>query len=641
MVMSTSLTIERVHNAVPSVTRRRLFAWPAFLVFRQGLWAACLCWASAAVADGEGRARELPTVTVEGQVVGEARTEATSRQSALAWLRQVAGLDLSNQGVGGQGDIQIRGSSFSGAGLSLAGLALRNPQTEHFHAEIPMPWQLFEEPTVLTGLEQAQRSTGHLVGTVDLALAPIASGGSLDLGFGARGHDWQEGLWQKVLASEGENGGLAMSLFGGRETAGGFDYSDNGLKRWSGGGQIQLQGAQGQTDLIVGTQFREFGARGYYGAPASLPSKETVRDTLVLGTWQSNTDGSAIQQATVLYRQFGDLYLLDEDRPGLYRNRHRSDTMAAAAGGGVSITDPLAVNWRLEAEEERLDSAYRGSLPSTGLGEHRRRRGGALLLPEFIWGRWTLAAGSRVLFFSDDRPAVLPAFGVSVSPAEGQVLSVSYARGVRLPSFTELAYDSPGSLGDAGLERQESAEWDVAWRGRWTHGGSWHLGAFTRREHNAVDWVKDTLSARWQAVNLRRLRIIGADARVEWPLTSALRVGGAYTHLHKRTRSDVFASRYVLDFPEHEVRLTAEWAVTERCSIVAAQTVHYHADNPVRTSDRTGANGSLSAHLRFPRHPALRVTAGVDNLWGDTFEVFPGQPSTARRGSLAISCVWR
>jgi outer membrane receptor protein involved in Fe transport len=593
------------------------------------------------VGGGEiGPVRQLPSMLVEAPVVGDARTITTSRQAALTWLRQVTGLRLQGQGVGGQADLQVEGSSFSGAGLSLAGLGLRNPQTEHFHADVPLPWQLFEEPVVSTGLNQVRGGTGHLVGSVELALAPVASGGRLDWGQGGRGHSWQEGLWQETFGESEGIRSFGLGVFGGRETANGFDYSDNSFRRWSGGGQLQLRMSESQADLVFGTQYRDFGARGYYGAPASLPAQETIRDTLVLATWRNGEEGAPIRRASLLYRQFRDLYLLDEERPELYRNRHRSDVLSSAVGGGFGHAEPLSLTWRLEAEDERLDSAYRGTISSTGLGKHDRQRGGGMVLPELRWGRWSFAGGSRFLFFSEDRPAVLPAFGVTYTPAGAHVLSLAYTRGVRLPSYTELAYDSPGSLGDSGLERQESAQWDVAWDGRWEQGGNWRIGAFSRREHNAVDWIKDTPSSRWQAVNLRRLRIMGAGARAEFPVSATLRMAFAYTYLHKRSRSDVFASRYVLDYPEHEIRLTGEWAVTQWCRLIATQSAHLYADNPVRTSDRTGTDGTIAVQFRPPRTPSLLVTASLDNLWDDTFETFPGQPPTERRGSLAVSCTW-
>ena len=65
---------------------------------------------------------------------------ATSVEGAFGSLR---GLRLVAQGSGGQNDLSIQGSSFSGAGLCVEGLALRNAQTEHFHGELPVLPEVF------------------------------------------------------------------------------------------------------------------------------------------------------------------------------------------------------------------------------------------------------------------------------------------------------------------------------------------------------------------------------------------------------------------------------------------------------------------------------------------------------------------
>ncbi|MCF7855181.1 MAG: hypothetical protein K9N51_10320 [Candidatus Pacebacteria bacterium] len=92
-----------------------------------------------------------------------------------------------------QTDLSVRGSSFSGTGLAIGGLALTNPQTEHFHADLPLPTVLFDSVAVSTGLANQTSGSGHLVGTVNLELAPMSTGGVLELGFSEIDGDRQGG----------------------------------------------------------------------------------------------------------------------------------------------------------------------------------------------------------------------------------------------------------------------------------------------------------------------------------------------------------------------------------------------------------------------------------------------------------------
>ncbi|HKL21679.1 MAG TPA: hypothetical protein VJ904_07730, partial [Tichowtungia sp.] len=106
---------------------------------------------------------EIPVITVT------AAAQTAENAAIHDVLRAEPGVVLNSRG-GSQNDLSVRGSSFSGAGLSLGGLTLRNPQTEHFHAELPLPAAMLSRPAVRTGLDN---QGGHLVGTVGFDLLPI------------------------------------------------------------------------------------------------------------------------------------------------------------------------------------------------------------------------------------------------------------------------------------------------------------------------------------------------------------------------------------------------------------------------------------------------------------------------------------
>ena len=57
-------------------------------------------------------------------------------------------------------------------------------------------------------------------------------------------------------------------------------------------------------------------------------------------------------------------------------------------------------------------------------------------------------AGARAEVFSDDSPAWLPQAGAEVRLGERDTAYASYTETVRQPSYTELNYESPGSLGN-------------------------------------------------------------------------------------------------------------------------------------------------------------------------------------------------
>lgn len=587
----------------------------------------------------------LPAVEVRETRLALPVDDVTATPSAVQdALAATPGVQVVAQGVPtAQSDLKIRGSSFSGAGLAVAGLALRNPQTEHFNTELPLPPQLFGAPRALTGLEQMRETDGHLVGTADFEFLPVERRGAVEAGVGEIGRNWQTLFLQEPLSREPDPvwGSAGLSAFGGRESAGMTDgLSDNFLERQAGGLHLQQRQGGWQTDVVAAEQHKEFGARGFYGAPASMPSREELTDRLVLGSSRMELDDGGYVRATASWRELLDTYDLDRDRTWLYENRHRSDVFSLNVDGGQRLADPLFLRWRAEAESERLTSRYEGTLPGAGLGDQRRDRLGLSLLPEWTAGPVKVTLGGKAQAFSDDRPAWLPAAGVEVAAAKDQTVYLTYTENVRQPSFTELNYDSPGSLGNQGLERQHDQTLELGWRGKAGQEWDWKTAVFAERSENAVDWIKTGAASKWLATNLGRVETLGVEAGGgwhpgrDWDFTADLLV------LDKSADEDVYASRYVLDYAEESLTLGVRHRLTSWCSLSFRQGVAFQADNPVRTGPEVALPASAECRLALPRLPGAELVLGVENLWNSGFEPFPGQPAAGQRFSAALAWTW-
>ena len=134
---------------------------------------------------------------------------ALHAQTAAASLESAPGVLVNSQGrAAAQSDLSIRGSGFSGAGLALGGVALRHPQTEHFHAELPLPPALLTRPRALTGLRQSLETDGHLAGAAGIDFLPPENQATLAGGGGESGWDWQNGMLGRRFLLEGERQAL-------------------------------------------------------------------------------------------------------------------------------------------------------------------------------------------------------------------------------------------------------------------------------------------------------------------------------------------------------------------------------------------------------------------------------------------------
>ncbi|NQU40964.1 MAG: TonB-dependent receptor [Lentisphaerae bacterium] len=551
--------------------------------------------------------------------------------SVVASLERDPRVALNRQGgTDVQSDISIRGSSFSEAGLILEGMALRNPQTEHFNAELPLPSVIFADPVVATGMEQVERGTTHPAGGIAVVSQDPRSGGYIDLGLGQQGSAWQAG-WIERLLQESDEGRIGVGGFGYHEEATAVDYPDNDMERAGGGATFKSRQGPWSSDLMVGASHKEFGARGYYGVSPKWAALEDVDDVMVLGVVRRGDLDGPYRRVTGLWRSLEDHYLLFIDPAKPFENRHRSRMSGVTVDGREELNETWSWLWRAAFSYEGVNGA---------LGEHDRERNTVLLMPRWQGDDLRVSAGVTGEIFSDGDGVVLPHVGVEWQVGRHQELFASYTEAMHEPSYTELNYDSPGSLGNAGLEKGRSRKSECGWRSQPTRGPATSVSLFHRETENAVDWIKLTEeTARWTATDLGTVSTWGVECSAAQRLGENFRLRTGYTWIEKEHDWDVYASRYVLDYAQHRLSLDLDWQLAESWRLSVGQTLYHHSETEAREADASGVDGRLALQWYAPRPDGMVVRIGVDNLWNDSFGSYVDLPAPDRRVWAAAS--WR
>ena len=574
-------------------------------------------------------AQEAPsniTVTVE------ASSLAPTARPGPSLLKDVPGLGLRDQGYGSpQTDLSIRGGAFNSSGLLLNGLTLRNAQTEHWQADVPAPEVWFGAPKVLTGLDRFRAAPGHPSGSVALDLAPMTGDlRSLTAGAGSKGMLFGNALATETapLPNGGSSGASGFFSFDRSDQTDG--YSDNDLARATVGGRVGAASDALQADLVTAASWREFGARGFYGTSPAYPAEERVGDTLVAGSLRGTGDPLNPARLTAAWRRTEDTYWLDRHDHDFYENDHTTDFFALHGDTRRTVSETFSVDLRADADLETIDSS--------SLGDHTRSHGSFAVLPNYSVGALTFTAGGSLDLFSRGSPAWLPAAGVEWGLSDSQALFLTCTEAVRQPSYTELNYESPSSLGNAGLDRQETRLAELGWKG---HAGlfKWQAALFNEEGRNIVDWIRAAPGSRWNAVNLGEVRTWGAAADVRADVTSDTGLGLDLLALAKDCDTGFYASRYAMDYPDASAGASLRHRLTRDLLIRFRQGASKYAGNPVREHGDWFLDTGAELQWRLPRAPGFTLNAGVDNLLGDDFQIYPGQESAGRRlfGSLAYA----
>jgi iron complex outermembrane receptor protein len=196
-----------------------------------------------------------------------------------------------------------------------------------------------------------------------------------------------------------------------------------------------------------------------------------------------------------------------------------------------------------------------------------------------------------------------PHLAGSLRIRNGLKLRASGGYGFRLPTYTDLYYSDPTTLGNSKL-RPESA-WNGEGGADWAASGRLLLSAtgFYSRQHDAIDYVRANATVPWQAANLSGLHFRGVETSMTWipSKTQAVRIGwtglqGAQDALHG------LQSEYVFNYPVQNVHVS--WtsalgrAVTLSNTVQIAQRYQQTA-YPVWNASLTHDSGRLRPYLRL------------------------------------------
>jgi iron complex outermembrane receptor protein len=487
-------------------------------------------------------------------------TKVLSLESEQDLLRQDASVFIEQRGAGGgQADVVLRGGTFEQTLVLLNGFRIDDSQTAHHNLDLPVPFDAMDSIEVLHGAGSTLHGEDALSGVVDfLTAAPSASSLRLRAGEGSFG-----------ASEESLLAGLASKRWSGRLTAdhnlsNGFmtdrDYrnEDASLESW-------FASRLGVSDLLFAASDRSFGANQFYGP---YNSWERTKGWFASGRQELGSR----TMAAFGYRRHTDEFVLLRDDPAVYENDHIDGSWQASLRRTVSIATSSVLLFGLEEDGD--------SIHSNNLGLHARNRCAGYLDLDLrpAKKRWNLSAGLREELFSGGPQSVLsPHLAGSLRLTDKLKLRSSGGYGFRIPTYTDLYYSDPTTIGNPDLKPES------AWSGEggvdWVPSSRLSLSAtgFYSREHDTIDYVRllptlSTPAPKWNAANLSGLHFQGVETFATWMPAKSQRIQLAWTGLAGR---QIFLnglqSEYALNYPV--VSIHAAWTASLGRMVTLTNTV--------------------------------------------------------------------
>ncbi|MFM6945939.1 MAG: TonB-dependent receptor plug domain-containing protein [Flavobacteriales bacterium] len=428
-----------------------------------------------------------------------------------------AGVDVRQRGLSGtQADIGIRGGNFEQSLLLVNGFKMTDPQTGHHAANLPIPLiavseiQVFKSPTVLQFGQSALTGAVHIGAYTQDAfeVKTLAYGGSFN-SFGAQAlvrmkiKKYQQML---AVARDQSEGHWYNSDFKNHQ----FFYT---------GGHSLGANQRHRLSYIAAYTDRNFGANGFY--TNKFPDQWERTTMAMAGAkhnfhWYSNKEGKTTWyqfRQQVLLRSHADEFRLKRYDPTFYTNTHISNVLSYEAQFSWNVKR----HQLLLGIEERLEQ-----LNSSNLGLRERQYQSAFLQTQGLLGSFNYAAGLIVFTYDWQNPQLLPSLQLGRALSYQHYLFANYARGNRVPSWTEMYYSDPSNVGNPNLQPEFSHAAELGYRynpnqynSKWYYTKA-EAAVFYRQHTNMIDWVRETsvLSPNpnpWMPVNIANVAFAGFE----------------------------------------------------------------------------------------------------------------------------------
>jgi iron complex outermembrane receptor protein len=150
-----------------------------------------------------------------------------------------------------------------------------------------------------------------------------------------------------------------------------------------------------------------------------------------------------------------------------------------------------------------------------------------------------------------------PGAELNVAFTEGFHGFASCGKSFRIPTYTELHYDTPANQGNPDLKPEQA--WTYESGVRWREKG---LGAnfslFLRDEEDVIDWSRTSKLDPWKARNIAEIRTQGVELGLDFypgaifSTTFVSTVNVAYTYLDSDRDTGGLESKYALDHLRHQ-----------------------------------------------------------------------------------------
>jgi vitamin B12 transporter len=458
-------------------------------------------------------------------------------------LQQIAGIDIRRRGTNGtQADLYIRGGSFDQTLLLVDGIKVDDAQTGHHTMNLALPIEVIKRIEIIKGPAARIFGQNAFNGAINIITKDVPD---TDVSLSVQGGSYNQ--FNAAVTAGISLDDSSHIIHYSKNTSEGYRYNTDFDNQ-----NFVLKSTFNKKNLpiamLISLSDRNFGANGFYASPAAINQYEETMASLI-GFSTVIKKGNFTWKPRVYWRRNEDEYVFVRNNPSIYRNLHISNKIAAELNG--SYTSNIGVTgFGIETAKVYLSSNNLGDnnrFVSTLFLEHRL---------ELFDNKMDITPGVAVTYFSDFKFFAFPGIDIGYQVLDNLRVYGNLGYTYRVPTFTDLNYQSPTTIGNPDLEPEKAFSQEI--------GLKWNVArlnasvaVFNRDSNRLIDYVKMQNSDPWQPQNIQDVTTKGFETQLDYAFTINSfnqKVQLGYSFLDDTIKQSTFTfSQYSVNSLKHQV----------------------------------------------------------------------------------------
>ena len=474
-------------------------------------------------------------------------------------LQQIAGIDIRRRGVEGmQADLYIRGGSFDQTLLLIDGIKVEDPQTGHHTMNMTLPLEVIERIEITKGSAGRIYGQNAFTGAVNIITRKdIENNVSLDLSAGSFTQKRGSLTVQRKL----ENSDILFNY--NRKESEGYRYNTD-FKNDELFIKSNFKIKDQKVSAIGAFNERKFGANGFYASPEAIDQYEETQASIIGLTTAFKKDDLIIKPK-LYWKRNQDMYVYLRQDPSVYRNLHISNKVGIEVNASTSNS---IGNLGLGIDLSKV------SLTSNNLGNRNRTMLNMFIEQQikFQNEKIDLTPGIAITYFSDVSSRLnyqnnffnnlffYPGMDLGYRFKKNLKLYSNVGYTYRIPTYTDLFYSSPTTLGNENLKLEKALTKEIGLKYLKSN-FNLSMSLYQRDASDIIDYVRNNEAEPWQANNIREITTNGFELNMGYKFylgafrPQSINIG--YSNINDDLlETDFTFSRYALNSLKNQITAT-------------------------------------------------------------------------------------